>query len=463
MLILGQHSTAQHSPLINWLSDASGSEQSQTKLALLPEGRPQGHLPLLPRQEAARAVNRFRGLLELPLHRKIGHRFSLWLLTKVVPDSTVASHPAAAGKVAGMPFYPNDVSKVFGVPSGGCPVPKLVSDEAKAILRGALGLGEGDDSRPRILHAAKHVLKRKFGRGMAEKDQAAFKIAFVVFVVENLLAPRETDSVSLDYFMALRRPDEIHTYDWSEFVIRVVLDSARQVQAAFAQGRPVENLFGCILFLQIYYLDNLDFGHEKNLLHDHTPRCKAYDYDTIKKLAKADRTSSRVGCLRSFGRKLAREASDVCYERSIARCGCHVNGVVVGSADGGDQDGHSDDIVFTDGRVYNQKILCDVCGDVGMEDLVMFCACGATVHQYCSDPVVLDATLVQWSCDECQAKQDNAAADKLSEEVLNRKRPSHCLTDCATRDQSSNKIAVATNGISRKAYVQKGDREEHFA
>ncbi|KAI5022014.1 hypothetical protein ZWY2020_058744 [Hordeum vulgare] len=119
----------------------------------------------------------------------------LWLLTKVVPDSTVASHPAAAGKVAGMPFYPNDVSKVFGVPSGGCPVPKLVSDEAKAILRGALGLGEGDDSRPRILHAAKHVLKRKFGRGMAEKDQAAFKIAFVVFVVENLLAPRETDCI----------------------------------------------------------------------------------------------------------------------------------------------------------------------------------------------------------------------------------------------------------------------------
>lgn len=416
----------------------------------------------LDKKQLVRSIG-FGGLLELPLHRKIGHRFSLWLLTKVVPDSTVASHPAAAGKVAGMPFYPNDVSKVFGVPSGGCPVPKLVSDEAKAILRGALGLGEGDDSRPRILHAAKHVLKRKFGRGMAEKDQAAFKIAFVVFVVENLLAPRETDSVSLDYFMALRRPDEIHTYDWSEFVIRVVLDSARQVQAAFAQGRPVENLFGCILFLQIYYLDNLDFGHEKNLLHDHTPRCKAYDYDTIKKLAKADRTSSRVGCLRSFGRKLAREASDVCYECSIARCGCHVNGVVVGSADGGDQDGHSDDIVFTDGRVYNQKILCDVCGDVGMEDLVMFCACGATVHQYCSDPVVLDATLVQWSCDECQAKQDNAAADKLSEEVLNRKRPSHCLTDCATRDQSSNKIAVATNGISRKAYVQKGDREEHFA
>lgn len=55
--------------------------------------------------------------------------------------------------------------------------------------------------------------------------------------------------------------------------------------------------------LQIFYLDNLDFGREKNLLHDHTPRCKAYDYDTIKKLAKADRTRYRDGGLRSFGRK----------------------------------------------------------------------------------------------------------------------------------------------------------------
>lgn len=409
----------------------------------------------------------FGGLLELPLHRKIGHRFSLWLLTKVVRDAAgaSASQPAAAG----IPFYPHDVSKVFGVPSGGCSVPKkdqvqvLVTDEAKATVRGALGLDEGDDSRLRILHAAKHVLKKKFRRGMAEKDRAAFKIAFVVFVVENLLAPREMDSVSLDYFMALRRPDEIQTYDWSEYVIRVILDSAREVQAAFAQGRPVENLFGCILFLQIFYLDNLDFGHEKNLLHDHTPRCKAYDYDTVKKLAKADRTRSRDGGLRSFGRKSAREASDVCYERSISRCGNHVNGVAVGSADGGDQDGHSDDIVFTDGRVFNQKILCEVCGDVGKEELVMFCACGATVHQYCSDPVVLDATLVEWSCDECQAKQDNAAADKLSEEVPNRKRPSHYLTDSATRNQSSTKITVATNGVSEKACVQKGDQEEHFA
>ncbi|KAF6993910.1 hypothetical protein CFC21_010726 [Triticum aestivum] len=400
----------------------------------------------------------FGGLLELPLHRKVGHRFSLWLLTKVARDATRAQS-AAAGKVAGIPFYPHDVSIVFGVPSGGRPVPKkdqvqgLVSDEAKATVRGALGLDEGDDSRLRILHAAKHVLKKRFRRGMAEKDRAAFKVAFVVFVVENLLAPREVDSISLDYFMALRRPDEIQTYDWSEYVIRVILDSACQVQAAFAQGRPVENLFGCILFLQIFYLDNLDFGREKNLLHDHTPRCKAYDYDTIKKLAKADRTRYRDGGLRSFGRKSAREASDVCYERSITRCGNHVNGVVVGSADGGEQDGHSDDIVFTDGRVFNQKILCEVCGDVGMEDLVMFCACGATVHQYCSDPVVLDATLVEWSCDECQAKQGNAAADKLSAEALNRKRPSHYLTE----------ITVATNGVSKKACVQKGDQEEHFA
>ncbi|KAM3401040.1 hypothetical protein ACQJBY_005695 [Aegilops geniculata] len=403
----------------------------------------------------------FGGLLELPLHRKVGHRFSLWLLTKVVRDAAGAgaSQPAAAGKVAGIPFYPHDVSKVFGVPSGGRPVPKkdqvqgLVSDEAKATVRGALGLDEGDDSRLRILHAAKHVLKKKFRRGMAEKDRAAFKIAFVVFVVENLLAPRETDSVCLDYFMALRRPDEIQTYDWSEYVIRVILDSACQVQAALAQGRSVENLFGCILFLQIFYLDNLDFGHEKNLLHDHTPRSKAYDYDTIKKLAEADRTRSRDGGLRSFGKKLARAASDVCYERSITRCGNHMNGVAVGSADGGDQDGRSDDIVFTDGRVFNQKIVCEVCGDVGEEELVMFCACGATVHQYCSDPVVLDATLVEWSCDECQAKQVNAAADKLSAEALNRKRPGHYLTE----------ITVATNGVSKKAYVQKGDQEEHLA
>lgn len=303
----------------------------------------------------------FGGLLELPLHRKVGHRFSLWLLTKVARDAAGAQ-PAAAGKVAGIPFYPHDVSKVFGVPSGGRPVPKkdqgqvLVSDEAKATVRGTLGLDEGDDSRLRILHAAKHVLKKKFRRGMAEKDGAAFKVAFVVFVVENLLAPREVDSVSLDYFMALRRPDEIQTYDWSEYVIRVILDSAREVQAALAQGQPVENLFGCILFLQIFYLDNLDFGHEKNLLHHQTLRCKAYDYDTIKKLAKADRTRSRVGGLRSFGKKLAREASDVCYQRSVARCGNHVNGVAVGSADGGDQDGHSDDIVFTDGRVFNQVL-----------------------------------------------------------------------------------------------------------
>uniref|UniRef100_A0A452Y1I5 Uncharacterized protein n=1 Tax=Aegilops tauschii subsp. strangulata TaxID=200361 RepID=A0A452Y1I5_AEGTS len=79
--------------------------------------------------------------------------------------------------------------------------------------------------------------------------------------------------------------------------------------------------------------------------------------------------------------------------------------------------------------------------------------CDPLFCRYCSDPVVLDATLVEWSCDECQAKQGNAAADKLSAEALNRKRPSHYLTE----------ITVATNSVSKKACVQKGDQEEHFA
>lgn len=253
LLILGQHSPLVQSVMPRSRSNPKLSSPCSPKAVhkVISRFSPE-------KKQLVRSIG-FGGLLELPLHRKIGHRFSVWLLTKVVRDAAGAraSQPAAAGKVAGIPFYPHDVSKVFGVPSGGCSVPKkdqvqvLVTDEAKATVRGALGLDEGDDSRLRILHAAKHVLKKKFRRGMAEKDRAAFKIAFVVFVVENLLAPREMDSVSLDYFMALRRPDEIQTYDWSEYVIRVILDSAREVQAAFAQGRPVENLFGCILFLQV--------------------------------------------------------------------------------------------------------------------------------------------------------------------------------------------------------------------
>ena len=55
---------------------------------------------------------------------------------------------------------------------------------------------------------------------MTKHEEDLFRVAFIVFVVFNLLSPSaKHDYASIDYWAAIENADSIITYDWSEYVM----------------------------------------------------------------------------------------------------------------------------------------------------------------------------------------------------------------------------------------------------
>ncbi|CAN6330617.1 unnamed protein product [Urochloa humidicola] len=72
-----------------------------------------------------------------------------------------------------------------------------------------------------------------------------------------------------------------------------------------------------------------------------------------------------------------------------------------------------------------QNIVCEVCGDVGYEYLLLRCSdCkGGYTHQYCLDKVLFDASNVDWFCNEC-CQRCNEPSHRRSLGKVSSERPS---------------------------------------
>ncbi|TVU20812.1 hypothetical protein EJB05_30409, partial [Eragrostis curvula] len=270
-------------------------------------------------EELVRSIG-FGGLLHLKRYYKLDRHFSAWLCNQLRGESPPAT--ASGGGVfladgagaAEVPVTARDVHEVLGVPLGERPVGRggdATEEEDAAAVRRALGLGPGDAL---TLPVAEAVLGRRPSAPgpMTQAERDAFVVAFVLFAAGHFLAPPAAgrrDKVNQEVFHALANPSEVGLFNWAQYVLEELRRCAGRVREQVAAGFSKISLSGCLLFLQIFYLDRLDFeaASGRSALRprrgDGQPRVADYNQETLRQLIEMDRKPEwPEGGLKQFGK-----------------------------------------------------------------------------------------------------------------------------------------------------------------
>ncbi|KAM3228087.1 hypothetical protein ACQJBY_059670 [Aegilops geniculata] len=97
----------------------------------------------------------------------------------------------------------------------------------------------------------------------------------------HILEPSCThDYESIEIWGALASTEEIAQFNCCEYVLQCFLDAVTKLKIDLENGVTTANLVGCHLFLQVFYLDNIDLGIF-NMKHDVVPRFKEFDQDKL--------------------------------------------------------------------------------------------------------------------------------------------------------------------------------------
>ena len=144
------------------------------------------------------------------------------------------------------------MERVFGIPCSG----SIISETGMArrdIISKVTTVYLGEDSRQsRSIKTAQEVVERKYNNKMTEAEQAAFKVAFVIYIMSTLLSPgSKYDYVFVDYWSALVEPCSIGKFDWSEYVIRKLFQAVVKLKTELQVSNRVSNITGCSIFLQV--------------------------------------------------------------------------------------------------------------------------------------------------------------------------------------------------------------------
>ncbi|CAO2171774.1 unnamed protein product [Urochloa humidicola] len=258
-------------------------------------------------EEVVRSIG-FGGVLHLTRYRKLDRHFSAWLCNRLTAaDAPAAPVFLADGAGAEVPVTARDVHEVLGIPNGerqvvGGPArdPAAKERDAAAVRR-ALGLGPGEAL---TLKAAEAVVARRRKDApvppppgpMTPAERDAFVVAFLLLLVEHFFAPGSVNrrgKVNEEVFHALAVPAEVHLYDWAGYVLDEFRRCAGCVRQQVASRCSKISLSGCLLFLQIFYIDRLDFGAAGcGVPRGVQPRIAAYDCDS-----RLTKTADLLACL----------------------------------------------------------------------------------------------------------------------------------------------------------------------
>lgn len=96
--------------------------------------------------------------------------------------------------------------------------------------------------------------------------------------------------------------------------MQCLLDAVTKLKIDIENGATTASLTGCHLFLQVFFLENIDLGFF-NMKHDVLPRVKEFDQDKLRRMATM---ATDVGVPEpSFASSMLRDPSTVCYSRSV--------------------------------------------------------------------------------------------------------------------------------------------------
>jgi hypothetical protein len=146
-------------------------------------------------------------------------------------------------------FTAADVQNVFGVPCGPRSITSASTDLSDACLHYIQLAEEFSDKGTRSLKAAEKILLKELTPASRKIDVDCFKIAFVVFAVGHVLSPSSKhDYTSIDYWQVLSNINNMHDYDWGEYVLRNLMSAVRKLKQDLHTRHTAIHLLGCHLF-----------------------------------------------------------------------------------------------------------------------------------------------------------------------------------------------------------------------
>jgi hypothetical protein len=153
-----------------------------------------------------------------------------------------------------MKIVSQDIEKIIGIPARGKDIlSSSIKEEDKCgFLEKHMSFLGPEHS---LLKTADTIIQRALPLNMTKNDADQFKIAYVIFVMGRFLAPtRQFYTGNFNFWHALLKPDEIKDFNWSDYVLSCLLDSARVVFFANLLKNEVPTITGCTLLLQVILL-----------------------------------------------------------------------------------------------------------------------------------------------------------------------------------------------------------------
>ncbi|XBI68683.1 hypothetical protein VPH35_047853 [Triticum aestivum] len=242
---------------------------------------------------------KFDGILKL-LEITNSQEFSHNLLSRVSTEEIAIR----MGDGTLLHFTDGDVHKVLGIPFSGKEL-RIPSTEEVNHIKNVICI------RLNVPEFKKTHEKSP----MSDEEIAAFKTAFILLLMTKFLAPQTLlDNICPKYFMALKNLDDIPNWNWARYVVNDIIAAAQALANKLSDDTKATYINGCVIFLQIFYLDNLELG-PLSLKHDCFPRIMAYDKHAIKVRMSMDLKEKNQYKPTQFGMMKLRPRSDVCYSR----------------------------------------------------------------------------------------------------------------------------------------------------
>ncbi|XP_021307486.1 uncharacterized protein LOC8064518 isoform X1 [Sorghum bicolor] len=185
-------------------------------------------------------------------------------------------------------FSSKDIGLIFGIPASGKKISEAGQLDKTEKERMKLQCWPLSGKDQQSIKAVEELVGTKYSSDMTPDQEDAFRVAFVVFVMSTLFVPgAKHDYVHVDYWGALSNPKKIHEFDWAAYVHKRLIASAAKYKADTETGSKAPNITGCYLFLQMFYLDNMDIS---NWSMDHVvrPRISCFTYDKLRNMIAAD-------------------------------------------------------------------------------------------------------------------------------------------------------------------------------
>ncbi|KAL6646559.1 hypothetical protein ACP70R_018167 [Stipagrostis hirtigluma subsp. patula] len=220
--------------------------------------------------------------LRYPYYPKVDRKLYAWLLASLDTERMVLQ--VAVGNE--IPVTADAVQRILGLPRG----PKSVTGDnvmhqTQSQIKVASILQMPNTSRL-LLAISKRQFMSRFRTCRNDFERNSFICSYVAVLVCSILSPRSKNDRALsNVFPALLEPSQIRDFDWCQFVVDDIRQSAYRAKNSFMTGRAIINLFGCLLFLQVLYLYSLMLSRGYNLGQS-DPVCADYTYQMCEEIFK---------------------------------------------------------------------------------------------------------------------------------------------------------------------------------